>query len=92
MGDHSFRAFAKAASRSAASAARVRGGVAGVGAGGRAVHVVANRFLHHMVRYMVGTMVDVARGSAAALGDIAALLAGARDRRRRRRRRRRGCT
>jgi tRNA pseudouridine38-40 synthase len=29
-------------------------------------HVVANRFLHHMVRYMVGTMVDVARGRRAA--------------------------
>jgi tRNA pseudouridine38-40 synthase len=37
--------------------------------------VVANRFLHHMVRYMVGTMVDVARGRRPP-DDIDALLRG----------------
>ena len=35
----------------------------------------ADRFLHHMVRYLVGTMVAVARGSRAESA-IAALLAG----------------
>jgi tRNA pseudouridine38-40 synthase len=31
--------------------------------GQRAVfHVAANRFLHHMVRFLVGTMIDIARG------------------------------
>jgi len=40
--------------------------------------VVANRFLHHMVRYMVGTMVDVARGRRDA-ADISALLRGDAD-------------
>ncbi|MEX0891899.1 MAG: tRNA pseudouridine(38-40) synthase TruA [Gemmatimonadota bacterium] len=38
-------------------------------------HVRANRFLHHMVRYMVGTMVAAARGRRP-VGDIAALLTG----------------
>jgi tRNA pseudouridine38-40 synthase len=38
--------------------------------------VVANRFLHHMVRYMVGTMVDVARARRPA-HEIDALLRGA---------------
>lgn len=37
--------------------------------------VVANRFLHHMVRYLVGTMVDVARGRRP-LTDIDAMLRG----------------
>jgi tRNA pseudouridine38-40 synthase len=30
--------------------------------GGYAFEIEANRFLHHMVRFLVGTMVDVARG------------------------------
>jgi tRNA pseudouridine38-40 synthase len=37
--------------------------------------VVANRFLHHMVRYMVGTMVDIGRGRRPA-SDVTALLCG----------------
>jgi tRNA pseudouridine38-40 synthase len=37
--------------------------------------VVANRFLHHMVRYLVGTMVDIARGRRP-LTDIDAMLRG----------------
>jgi tRNA pseudouridine38-40 synthase len=43
---------------------------------GYTYRVVANRFLHHMVRYMVGTMVDVARGRRPP-GDIGALLSAA---------------
>lgn len=46
------------------------------GAGVR-FHVAADRFLHHMVRMLVGTMVDVALGRRPS-GDIATLLA-ARD-------------
>ena len=73
-GEHSFRSFAKAGQAhrgehcivheaywKSASTATVT------------FHVVANRFLHHMVRYMVGTMVDVARGRRPA-ADIDALL------------------
>jgi tRNA pseudouridine38-40 synthase len=35
--------------------------------------ITANRYLHHMVRYLVGTMVDVARGRRP-LSELAALL------------------
>lgn len=75
-GTHSFRAFAKTGQPE-------RGEVCIVhlaqwqpwGRVGLEFRVVANRFLHHMVRYMVGTMIDVARGRRAAT-DIDALLAG----------------
>ena len=40
--------------------------------------IVANRFLHHMVRYLVGTMVDIARGRRP-LDDMRAMLGGDRD-------------
>ncbi len=41
--------------------------------GGLTFHVEANRFLHHMVRFLVGTMLDVASGRRAP-GDVATLL------------------
>jgi tRNA pseudouridine38-40 synthase len=76
VGDHSFRAFAKAGQPERGERCTVHVAEwrewAGVGLSFR---VVANRFLHHMVRYMVGTMVDVARGRRDA-GDIDRLLAG----------------
>ena len=37
--------------------------------------ILANRFLHHMVRYLVGTMVDIARGRRP-LDDMRAMLEG----------------
>ena len=40
--------------------------------------ILANRFLHHMVRYLVGTMVDIARGRRP-LDDMRAMLAGNHD-------------
>ena len=42
--------------------------------GGVAFVIEANRFLHHMVRFLVGTMMDVAMGRRPA-GTVAALLA-----------------
>ncbi len=62
-GEHSFRAFAK-------SGQPERGELCTVHVAewrrwrslGWELHVTANRFLHHMVRYMVGTMVDVGLG------------------------------
>jgi tRNA pseudouridine38-40 synthase len=41
--------------------------------GGYVFEIEANRFLHHMVRFLVGTMVEIARGRRAA-ADFAALL------------------
>ena len=46
-------------------------------AGGLVFEIEANRFLHHMVRFLVGTMIDVAQGRRP-LADIDALL-GATD-------------
>jgi tRNA pseudouridine38-40 synthase len=62
-GEHSFRAFAKVGQEA-------RGDLCRVGEArwvpwddhGVALLITANRFLHHMVRYLVGTLVDVGRG------------------------------
>lgn len=73
-GVHDFRSFAKAGQPERGYRCTVhRAEWAEWGAAGYEFRVVANRFLHHMVRYMVGTMVDVARGRRAA-DDIDALL------------------
>jgi tRNA pseudouridine38-40 synthase len=63
LGNQSFRAFAKAGQEHrgdrciVSEATWVQWGEVGV-----ALHITANRFLHHMVRYLVGTMVEVGRG------------------------------
>lgn len=75
MGQHSFRAFAKAGQPERGELCTVLRSEwrewHGVGLEYR---VTANRFLHHMVRYLVGTMVEVALGRRPA-ADIARLLA-----------------
>jgi tRNA pseudouridine38-40 synthase len=43
------------------------------GGGGLVFEIEANRFLHHMVRFLVGTMVDVATGRRTATGFSALL-------------------
>jgi tRNA pseudouridine38-40 synthase len=76
VGGHSFRAFAKSGQPARGERCTVH--VASWREWRRAglqFRVVANRFLHHMVRYMVGTMVAVARGLRPA-ADIDALLSG----------------
>ena len=63
LGDHSFRAFAKAGQEE-------RGDRCTVTIAewhpwqpvGVEFHIAANRFLHHMVRYLVGTLVSIGRG------------------------------
>lgn len=65
VGEHSFRAFAKAGQEERGDRCTVYAAgweAAGPDATGPRFRIRANRFLHHMVRYLVGTMVDVARG------------------------------
>ena len=79
MGEHSFRAFSKAGQEH-------RGDLCSVSAArwvdwigrGIAFQITANRFLHHMVRYLVGTMMDVGLGRRP-LTEMEKLLSGAGD-------------
>jgi tRNA pseudouridine38-40 synthase len=64
LGDHSFFAFAKAGQeergdRCIVSDARWEPWVPL----GLVFHITANRFLHHMVRYLVGTLVEIGLGT-----------------------------
>lgn len=62
-GEHSFRAFAKSGQPERGEMCTVHRAVWRPWRSfGWELHVTANRFLHHMVRYMVGTMVDVGLG------------------------------
>lgn len=76
VGDHSFRAFAKAGQKERGDRCTVtQARWVESEAVGLDLHISANRFLHHMVRYLVGTMVDIASGKRP-LSDLAALLGG----------------
>jgi tRNA pseudouridine38-40 synthase len=73
-GEHSFRGYAKTGQPERGYRCRIhRANWAEWDAAGLEFRVVADRFLHHMVRYLVGTMVDAARGRRPA-EDVAALL------------------
>jgi tRNA pseudouridine38-40 synthase len=75
-GEHSFRAFAKAGQPERGERCTVlRARWTAWDSTGLQFRITANRYLHHMVRYLVGTMVDAARGRRPA-SDMAALLAG----------------
>jgi hypothetical protein len=73
VGEHSFRGFAKSGQPERGYRAGCTMPLAGVAGGGLEFRIVADRFLHHMVRYLVGTMVDAARGRRPAT-DVALLL------------------
>jgi len=76
VGDHSFRAFAKAGQEERGDRCTVmRAEWRDWGRIGVEFHITANRFLHHMVRYLVGTMVEMALGRRP-LADMARMLAG----------------
>ena len=78
VGQHSFRAFAVkgTAPESDSHVCDVREARWSDRDGGLVFEIEANRFLHHMVRFLVGTMLDVASGRRP-LDDVATLLASA---------------
>jgi len=75
VGEHSFRAFAVkgTAPERDEHHCDVRVARWEEHAGSLVFEIEANRFLHHMVRFLVGTMLDVASGRRP-LGDVAELL------------------
>lgn len=76
MGDHSFLAFAKAGQEERGDRCVVTQAEWREWEGmGLTFHITANRFLHHMVRYVVGTLAEVGLGRRAP-EEVSRLLAG----------------
>jgi tRNA pseudouridine38-40 synthase len=75
FGEHSFRAFAVRGTAPPDDDHRcdIRRAEWRERPGGLVFEIEANRFLHHMVRFLVGTMIDAATGRRPAT-DVAALL------------------
>jgi tRNA pseudouridine38-40 synthase len=74
-GTHSFEAFSRTGQPERGDRCTVHRSRWTRTEAGLEYRVIADRFLHHMVRYLVGTMVDVARGRRP-VDDIDALLRG----------------
>lgn len=74
-GEKSFAAFARAGQEHRGDRCTVVEARWARWALGMEFTILANRFLHHMVRYLVGTMVDIARGRRP-LDDMRAMLEG----------------
>jgi tRNA pseudouridine38-40 synthase len=72
-GNHSFRAFAKAGQPERGDRCTVASAHWDQWSLGVRFTITADRYLHHMVRYLVGTMVEIARGRRAP-GDLSTLL------------------
>ena len=72
-GEHSFKAFSKAGQPERGDRCRISAATWSDWELGTRFTVSADRYLHHMVRYLVGTMVDVARNRRP-LGDVPRLL------------------
>lgn len=72
-GERSFRAFAKAGQPERGERCHVLLAAWSETGLGMRLTITADRYLHHMVRYLTGTMVDIARGRRA-LDDMARLL------------------
>ncbi|MBW3554145.1 MAG: tRNA pseudouridine(38-40) synthase TruA [Gemmatimonadetes bacterium] len=72
-GEHSFERYAKAGQPERGYVCTVHHARWVERPRGVELRIVANRFLHHMVRYLVGTMIDAARGRRPA-ADVERLL------------------
>ncbi|MEO6528851.1 MAG: tRNA pseudouridine(38-40) synthase TruA [Gemmatimonadaceae bacterium] len=81
LGEHSFRAFAVRGTAPAEDDHRcqIHRAEWRDRAGGLVFEVEANRFLHHMVRFLVGTMIEVAQGRRPVADVTTLLLAGDND-------------
>jgi tRNA pseudouridine38-40 synthase len=76
VGTRSFRAFAKSGQPERGERCSVQAASWAPWAPlGHVFTITADRYLHHMVRYLVGTMVDIARGRRP-VADMSALLEG----------------
>jgi tRNA pseudouridine38-40 synthase len=73
LGEHSFRAFAKTGQPERGEMCTVTKSTWSHWPCGVQFDVTANRYLHHMVRYMVGTMLDAGLGRRP-VGDVDRLL------------------
>lgn len=73
LGRHSFAAFAKTGQPERGKTCRVAAALWSEWRLGHRFTITADRFLHHMVRYLVGTMVDVALGQRP-VSDVEGLL------------------
>jgi tRNA pseudouridine38-40 synthase len=79
IGDHSFGAFAKAGQPERGTRCTVTSAEwLPWESFGMSFRITANRYLHHMVRYLVGTMVDIAKGDRD-VSEIHALLSETTD-------------
>ena len=75
VGDHSFRGFAKSGQPERGDRCVVESAGWSAESGLLLFRIRANRFLHHMVRYLVGTLVEVGRGRRP-WSDVPGLLEG----------------
>jgi len=75
-GTHSFRSFSKSGQPKRGYVCSVESAAWSDWALGVRFRITANRYLHHMVRYLVGTMVDIGRGKRPLEG-VERLLSGA---------------
>ena len=75
VGEHDFISFCKSSSIKESNACIVEKSMWNIDNNKMIYEIIANRFLHHMVRFLVGTMIEVSRGRIS-LKDFENLLKG----------------